>query len=419
MLFLFITIFLLNLLWKCSSRIDYLSINENDFFPRHLVTLNISNRSKSFSIISSNFEEYFSIENGRELYTLQSFDREYLCKRDFCSCSIPCSIQLKLLIQPEHQILLINLTINDLNDNLHYFPFNEIQLLIPENTNHRQCYRILSVNDEDLFETNQFHYRLVGDQSHRFHINETFENHLCLTVQNSPLDREECKRYDHLWIIAEDQHKQEAKMKIIIDVLDINDNSPRFSTDSTILHVNESFQGELICISAKDPDEGNNGHVIYFVDQIEKTLFEYLSLNNETGCITIVQPLLLTLFDNHLFIRIRAQDLGSKMSSTLPSYHFLELFIQDINDHKPIIEVKEMIGGIQTLENNSKINIRENTVGVIAMISVDDRDQGIYGEIQLELIVQSKYKIHQNAFQIKSNSSKHYKVIKYKFFKRF
>ncbi len=414
---LFILIFLINFPLKCSTRFHYLSINENDIAPRHIVTFNSPNPQTSFTIISSNFQKYFSIKNQSQLYTLESFDREDLCKKNICSCLIPCSIELKILSQPEYEILYLNITINDLNDNLHYFHYNEIVLYIPENTN-QQCYRIPNVNDDDLFETNQFNYRLIGDENNRFQINETFTKNLCLKIRNFSFDREQCERYENLSIIVEDKLKRQANMRIIIQVLDINDNSPKFLTNSTILHINETFSGELICIQAYDPDEGNNGNVIYSFDHIDKKLLNYFFINNETGCIKIVQPLLLTSIDlisflqlnNHLLLTIRAQDLGSKMSSTLPSYHSLELIIHDINDHKPFIEVKKMISRIEILKNNSNINIRENTMGILAMISIYDIDQGIYGHVKLNLIVQSEYKIHQQAFRIKSNSNNHYKV---------
>lgn len=101
------------------------------------------------------------------------------------------------------------------------------------------------------------------------------------------------------------------------------------------------------------------------------------------------------------------------MSSTLPVYHSLELIIQDINDHKPNIQVRQIISSIDIIQNNSKINIIENTIGLLAMVTVDDIDQGIYGQVQLTLIVQTTIKKHQQAFQLKPTSTKHYKVIFY------
>jgi hypothetical protein len=52
----------------------------------------------------------------------------------------------------------------------------------------------------------------------------------------------------------------------------------------------------------------------------------------------------------------------------------------------------------------------ENTIGLLAMVTVDDIDQGIYGQIQLNLIVQTSIKKHQQAFLLKPTSIKHYKV---------
>lgn len=434
-------IILLNSTCFCryQSRFHHISINENEISPRHLLSFNLLNSIKSYQLVSTNnqLHKFFSIENQTHLYALQSLDREYLCAEQFCSCSIPCSIQLKILSQPQHQIIFVNITINDLNDNMHYFRHNEIQLHIPENTNiqHRQCYRIPTVDDKDLPVTNEFVYQLVGNGSERFEIDQTIGNDLCLRIKNQPLDREERNQYDHLWIIATDKQQQQAKMKIIIQVLDVNDNSPKFLTNLTKISVNETFTGklsnqrcrnqksifflgELTCVQAYDPDEGNNGRIIYSFDHFDEKLTQFLHLNNETGCLYVIQSLLLTSNDlipllqlnNHLLLTIRAQDCGSRMSSTLPAYHPLELIIEDVNDHQPNIQVRQIISSIDIIKNNSQINIMENTIGLLAMITVDDIDQGIYGQVQLTLIVQTSFKKHRQAFQLKPTSMKHYKV---------
>ena len=174
----------------------------------------------------------------------------------------------------------------------------------------------------------------------------------------------------------------------------------------------------MICVVAFDPDEGNNGRVIYSFDHLDEKLFEYLSLNNQTGCLSILQPLSLTSNDlipllqlnNHLLLTIRAQDSASKMSSTLPVYHPIELIIEDINDHRPTIQVRQIISSIDFIQNNSQIRLMENTLGLLAMVTVYDYDQGIFGQIHLTLIVQSTVDQHQQAFILKSTSSKHFKV---------
>ncbi|CAF3388080.1 unnamed protein product [Rotaria socialis] len=404
------------------SRFHHISINENEISSRHLLSFNLINSIKSYQLVSTNIQlhKYFTIENKTHLYAVQSLDREYLCAEQFCSCLTQCSLQLKILSQPEHQIIFVNITINDLNDNLHYFRSNEIQIHIPENTNiqHRQCYRIPNVEDKDLPETNQFIYQLIGNGSEKFEIDQTIGNDLCLRIKNHPLDREERHQYDHLWIIVTDKQQQQDKMKINIQVLDVNDNSPKFLTNLTKVSVNETFTGELICTQAYDPDEGNNGRIIYSFDHFDDKLTQFLYLNNETGCLFILKSLLLTSIDlipllqlnNHLLLTIRAQDCGSRMSSTLPAYHPLEIIIDDINDHKPTIQVRQIISSIDIIKNNSQINIIENTIGILAMITVDDIDQGIYGQVQLNLIVQTSNKKHRQALQLKSTSMKHYKI---------
>ena len=184
-----------------------------------------------------------------------------------------------------------------------------------------------------------------------------------------------------------------------------------------------SFQGKLTCVEAYDPDEGNNGRILYLFDHFDDKLTRFLYLNNETGCLFIIQPLLLTSIDllpllqlnNHLLLTIRAQDCGSRMSSTLPVYHPLELIIEDVNDHEPSIQVRKITSSIDVIQNNSKMNIKENTTGLLAMVTVNDIDQGIYGQVQLTLIVRTLIRRHRLAFQLKRTSAKHYKVRNFSF----
>lgn len=243
------------------SRFHHISINENEISPRYLLSFNLLNSIKSYQLVSTNAQlhKYFSIENQTHLYALQTLDREQLCAEQICSCTTQCSIQLKILSQPQHQIIFVNITVNDLNDNLHHFRFDEILLRIPENTNiqHRQCYRIPIVDDKDLPETNEFIYQLIGNGSEKFEIDQTIGNDLCLRIKNQPLDREERDRYENLWIIATDKQQQQAKVKIIIQVLDINDNSPKFLTNLTKIYLNETFTGKekISVFSKKKPEQ--------------------------------------------------------------------------------------------------------------------------------------------------------------------
>lgn len=406
-----------------SSRFHHLSVNENEVSPFPLLSLNLLSSIDSYQLVTHpvQLEKYFSFVNRTSLVVIESLDRELFCAEHWCSCSSVCSIQLKILSQPAHQILFVNLTINDLNDNLHQFRYDRIQLRIPENSDvdHRQCYRVPLVDDRDLPETNGIVYRLTGEGSDLFEIDQSLGQDLCLRLRRRALDREERDRYEDLKIIATDQLGREAKMQLTIQVLDVNDHSPRFATNLTKIELNETFVGQVTCVEAWDPDEGNNGRVIYSFDQLEEKLFDYLHLNNQTGCLSILQPLLLTSNDliphlqiaNHLLLTIRAQDGGSRMSSTLPVYHPVELIIEDVNDHRPTIQVRQILSSIDLLENNSVIHLTENIgAGLLAMVTVDDVDQSVFGQVQLTLIVQTSVVKHQHAFQLKGTSTKHYKV---------
>ena len=80
------------------------------------------------------------------------------------------------------------------------------------------------------------------------------------------------------------------------------------------------------------------------------------------------------------------------MSSTLPVYHPIEIIIEDINHHQPSIQVRQILSTIDFIQNNSQIHLMEHTIGLLAMVTVEDIDQDIYGHVQLNLIVQISIK---------------------------
>ncbi|CAF0726389.1 unnamed protein product, partial [Didymodactylos carnosus] len=186
---------------------------------------------------------------------------------------------------------------------------------------------------------------------------------------------------------------------------------------------------ELTCVNAFDPDEGNNGKVIYSFERFDSSskLSSYIAIHNLTGCIQILQPLSLTssdlisylIDDNQLKLYVKAQDLGSLMSSTIPAYLTILLTIDDVNDHVPTIEFRQnnRMGteqGIlaEIVQNNSQIHLMENMndTFVLAIVTVDDKDKGRGGDIQLNMEILSTSSKHRNAFKLKQVRTNYYKI---------
>ncbi|CAF0934157.1 unnamed protein product [Didymodactylos carnosus] len=435
---MFLLFILLNIFYRiCFSltisqhshhRIHHISVYENS--PPKLLIQLPSSLTDYQLIESSRYTDYFQIQNKNELHLIQTIDRELFCRvKKFCSCYKQCDVQLRLHNHAHRSdVILINLTIIDLNDNPHRFLKNIYEIKIPEDISIGHCYRLPSVQDDDL--NQQFDYELQGNGSNQFSIeqSQSQSSEVCLQIRTQ-LDREQCSKYELLLIVKDrDQQHANAEMLIRIQILDINDNSPQFKTNSMTLNVNETFVGELMCVQADDPDEGNNGRVMYSFERSDSSkLSSFLVIHNLTGCIQALQPLSLTspdlmsflIDDNQLQLLVKAQDLGSLMSSTIPAYLTILLIIHDVNDNMPTIEFRQnrRLGTEQGLvaeivQNNSEIHLMENVndTSVLAIVTVDDKDKGSGGDIQLDMEIKSISSKHRNAFKLKQVRKNYYKI---------
>ncbi|KFD66569.1 hypothetical protein M514_01566 [Trichuris suis] len=113
----------------------------------------------------------------------------------------------------------------------------------------------------------QYFYHIVhGDPEEQFWVSRTAVLYL-----NKPLDREK-RHVHHLTVVAHDQPSLEkssysVSTTVSVEVLDINDNAPIFTSPSVFVADHQSLPGTIVGqVKAVDPDKGLNGHVRYIVD---------------------------------------------------------------------------------------------------------------------------------------------------------
>ncbi len=164
----------------------------------------------------------------------------------------------------------------------------------------------------------------VDSESDKFSINQD-TGVLSTKVK---LDFEEKNSYTVQVSITDGTNRDEAS--VLVEVLDINDNSPEFVTGPATVPVPEDHTvgDKVTSVTAMDADSGFNGEVRYTL-QGGAGRFR---VDQETGVITLEVPLDRETQDEYRLV-ITAQDQGRPTRSANTS---LEISVTDINDNAPI-----------------------------------------------------------------------------------
>ncbi|XP_058505644.1 protocadherin gamma-A4-like isoform X21 [Solea solea] len=161
-----------------------------------------------------------------------------------------------------------------------------------------------------------------------------------------PVDYEKDKKYE-IMIEAMDQGGLTDSSKVLIEIIDVNDNAPVINVMSFSSPVPEdSPPGTTVAIiNVVDADSEQNGQVICTTDsslpfRIKSTLTNYYALLTDAPFDREVVP--------EYNITVRAADSGSPPLSTTT---ILRLRISDVNDNAPLFEQTSYVARVA--ENNS------------------------------------------------------------------
>eukprot|EP00079_Xenopus_tropicalis_P034340 XP_017948111.1 PREDICTED: protocadherin gamma-B1-like [Xenopus tropicalis] len=239
---------------------------------------------------------------------------------------------------------LIRITVTDMNDNFPIFGQEVYTVSINENIPLNSTVLCVSANDKDQGINSQITYSFSATSkqaSRSFSINsETGE---IKTKEN--LDFEKTKNYE-ISVQAKDGGGLVSHAKVLIQILDENDNAPEISVTSVTTPVSEdSAPGTVVAlIKARDLDSGINGEVEC---QIIGSVPFKLSLSSGNFYKIVTTSTLDREISSNYNITIQAKDKGS------PSLIFTKILrvdISDINDNPPVFEKLMYVAYV--LENN-------------------------------------------------------------------
>ncbi|XP_066575944.1 protocadherin Fat 4 [Amia ocellicauda] len=263
----------------------------------------------------------------------------------------------------------VEINIMDVNDNYPTFEKESFKADILENLSPQRVL-IVSAVDEDSVQNGQLEYAIIdGNKENSFSINRATGE----IRSTRPLDREKEAQYV-LNVKATDRGSppKSTAVKVFINVLDVNDNAPRFSKIfSATVPENAPIGYTVTHVTTSDEDAGANAISRY---SISDTSLPF-SINPNTGDITISRPLNREDMERYI-VKVSARDYSWTVSTDVT------IFVSDINDNAPRFSRPSYY-----LEYPELTDIGS----LVTQVSATDPDEGINGKIFYFIRSQSEF----------------------------
>jgi len=229
--------FFLFFIFPFVSTFDYsLKIEE-----KSLINKSIYEFSHAYELLT-NFQSNFNLTNhNKTLILTKLIDRDYWCSQNICSCE-QCSFILELYSNDEKIFSTINITIIDIND--HACQFLDIQnnISLSESIQIGHRFPIARAIDYDSGLNSELSFKLI-ENTNFFDLNIiklSINEYAIYGIVKHSFDRELNEKYQ-LIIEGRDHGIFQVKInrtKIMIWILDENDNAPKFNQTEYSIQVN-------------------------------------------------------------------------------------------------------------------------------------------------------------------------------------
>nr|XP_056722683.1 protocadherin beta-16-like isoform X3 [Euleptes europaea] len=315
-------------------------------------------------LVSESHKQYFQLDPHSGNVLLQHrIDREALCgQKD------PCVLLSEIVLENPLQVHRIEVEIEDVNDNSPQFSKKEFLFEIPEQTPLNTRFPLEVAKDADRGENAVQNYTLSPND----HFGLDVQSHSdgsknAELVLQKQLDREE-ETCLSLILSAVDGGtlRRTGTAKIIIDVLDNNDNAPQFPQSLYKVKLMENSQASALVakVEATDRDFGSYGDITYSFGQVPENVLTSFMLNKHTGELTVAGTIDYEA-DRNYAINIKATDGGG-----LSAYCKVIVEVEDRNDNAPDVTLTSLTSPLP--EDSSPDT-------VVALFRVTDRDSGDNG----------------------------------------
>ncbi|XP_075806754.1 protocadherin-23 [Microtus pennsylvanicus] len=273
-------------------------------------------------------------------------------------------------------LTLVEIEIQDVNGFAPEFTAGHYNLSLREDVPTGSTLMTFTTLDRDYtFENTHTEYSIInGDLDNSFHIetsplpSEYPHQQGGALVLLRALDRE--ARASHKLVILASDHgcpPLSSTTVVAIEVMDVNDNAPTFSSRQYRAHVKESTPvgSHIIVVSAQDQDMGSHAEISY--DIISGNEKGHFYLEERTGVLYLVKPL---DYEETITFTLTVQ--AADADETHVSFAAVRISVLDDNDHAP-----------RFMSSTLTCAAPENlpAPSVVCSVCALDFDAGPYGEV--------------------------------------
>ncbi|XP_077166922.1 protocadherin beta-16-like isoform X9 [Paroedura picta] len=340
-------------------------------------------------LVSEGTKQYFQLDpQSGNVIVQDRIDREALCgQKD------PCILRSEIVLENPLQVHRIEVEVEDVNDNSPQFSKKEFSFEILEHMPTNTRFPLESAEDADRGENTIQNYTLSPNDHFRLDVQSHSEGtKFAELVLEKQLDREE-ETCIFLILSAVDggMPKRTGTAKIIIDVLDSNDNVPIFEKNlyKVKLMENSPLGSFVTKVEAADQDLGSNAEINYSFSQVPDYVQRVFKLNQQTGELAVAENIDYEMNQNYA-INIKATDGGG-----LSAYCKVIVEVEDRNDNAPEVTLTSITSPLP--EDSSPDTL-------VALLHVTDRDSGDNGRTSCTVM-------KNLPFMLKASENNYYQLV--------
>ncbi|XP_036404256.1 protocadherin alpha-8-like [Megalops cyprinoides] len=341
--------------------------------------------SRRFQIVSGSSKTYLEVN----LKTGVLFVNDRIDREELCLSAAKCAIKIEAVAYDPITFYRVEVNILDVNDNAPSFLEHSHVLNVTEYAFSGERFPLPIANDPDVGSNSVKSYKLSPNEHFSLDVQSGGEQSVSAElVLQKALDREK-QPVIQLLLTAVDGGKppRSGTLQITVNVIDVNDNTPAFSSSLFKVRVSENIPPgtSIITLNATDMDEGINSEILYsFVQHGNVNPMDIFSINQDTGEITTKADL--DYEENAAFeLRVQARDKGLPPRST---HCKLLIEVVDENDNPPDISVTSLMN---TVREDAKVGT------AVALITVSDRDGGKNGVVNIRIVGSVPFKLQSSS----------------------